>query len=80
MNDLSMTLKPDLVNKFVPARSGAELYAAGQRLRDCVTPTQRAEWLNAYECGRVAYYTAMSEANDYGPSIEDDHSWIRTGC
>ena len=36
---------------------------------------------DAWEKGRQAYFTALiDEGMDFGPSIEDDHYWIRTGC
>jgi len=45
MSTTMLTPHPDLVNKFVTAKSGAELHAAGGKLCDCLTPTQRNEWI-----------------------------------
>ena len=42
-----------------------------------VTPVSVSEW----EKGRRAYFTALiDEGMAYEPAIEDDYSWIRTGC
>ncbi len=49
---------PQITRRFVPARSGGELYNAGKPLSACETPTQEQEWIDAWNRGFIAYAKA----------------------
>ena len=49
------TQKPIVSPRFVPPKSGRELYREGKPITACVTPNQEAEWLDAWNAGFLAY-------------------------
>ncbi len=62
--------------------AGAQLYKTGKPLKACINREQRRGWLKQEQRGEDAYWQCMmAQAEvDYGPCIEDDTFWIRTGC
>ena len=61
---------------------GIVAYKTGKQLSACTTDEQRRGWLKQEQLGEDAYWACMmaQAERDYGPAIEDDHFWIRTGC
>ena len=56
MHSVAQTPQKQTVSpRFVPPKSGRELYREGKPITACVTPNQEAEWLDAWNAGFLAY-------------------------